>query len=86
MWLLFFSLLVFVKLLLEGGSYFFGKPAIINDGWTVVGTASHSLVSCGNESYNTNSPSATSLVTVVRNDLHTCAYTSCSYYSRVASI
>ena len=35
MWLLFFSLLVFVKLLRKGGSYFFGKPAIINDGCSI---------------------------------------------------
>ena len=29
----FFSLLVIVRLLFEGGVYFFGKPADINDGW-----------------------------------------------------
>ena len=31
--LLFFSLQVLVRLLSEGGIYFFGKPADINDGW-----------------------------------------------------
>ena len=31
--LLFFLLPVFVRLLFEGGGYFFGKPADINDGW-----------------------------------------------------
>ena len=31
--LLFFSLLVFLRLLFEGGVYFFGKLADINDGW-----------------------------------------------------
>ena len=29
----FFSLLVFLWLLSEGGAYFFGKPADIKDGW-----------------------------------------------------
>ena len=30
---IFYSLLVIVWLLFEGGVYFFGKPADINDGW-----------------------------------------------------
>ena len=45
-------------------------------------------VSHGNDSYNTNSLSA-SVVTVVRNHLHACAragFTSCGYYSRAAFI
>ena len=47
-----------------------------------------SAVSCGNESYYTNSPT-TSLVTVVRNHSQSClcaTYTSHSYYSRAAFI
>ena len=32
-WLLLFSLIIFVQLLFEGGVYFFGKLADINDGW-----------------------------------------------------
>ena len=37
----------------------------------------------GNESYNTNTPSA-SLVFVIRNYLHTCAaYISCDNYSQI---
>ena len=45
-------------------------------------------VSRGNDSYNTNSAS-TSMVTVIKNHLHTWAhatFTSCSYYSSVVSI
>ena len=47
-------------------------------------------VSRGNNSYKTNSPSA-SVVTIVRNHLHTCAcvcaaFISCGYYSRVVFI
>ena len=45
-------------------------------------------VSCGNDLYNTNSPSA-SVVTVVRYHLYTCAsvtFTSHGYYSRAAFI
>ena len=44
--------------------------------------------SYGNDSYNTNSPSA-SVVTVVRNHSHTCmhaVFTSCGYYSRAVFI
>ena len=46
------------------------------------------LSAVGNDSYNTNSPSA-SVVTVVGNHSHTCAraaFTSRSYYSRAAFI
>ena len=75
------------RLLFEGGIYFFGKPADINDGWinhvrmiqrrllnavSSLRSLSVLLVSHGNESYNTNSPGA-SLVVVVRNYSHTCA-------------
>ena len=45
-------------------------------------------VSCGNDSYNTNSPSI-SMVTVVRNPLHThlhVVFTSHGHYSRAATI
>ena len=45
-------------------------------------------VSRGNDSYNTNSPSA-SVVTVVRNHSHMCAraeFTSCGYYLRAAFV
>ena len=45
-------------------------------------------VSCGNDLYKTNSPSA-SVATIVRNHSHTCAcaaFISCGYYSRVVFI
>ena len=101
--LLFFSLLIFLRLLFEGGIYFF---ADINDGWiryvrvillkTATTVRHYQLfaqplspaVSRGNESYYTNSPSA-SLVTVVRkySQASACAaYSSCSYYLRAAFI
>ena len=67
--LLFCSLLVFVQLLFEGGIYFFRKPADINDGWIryipVRQWRLLDAISRGNDSYNTNSPS-TSTVTVIR--------------------
>ena len=42
----------------------------------------------GNDSYNTNRPSA-SVVTIIRNHSYTCAsavFTSCGYYSKAAFI
>ena len=33
----FFSLLAFVRLLFEGGDYFFRKPTYINNGWISYG-------------------------------------------------
>ena len=99
-----FLLFLFTRLLFEGGIYFLGKSADISDGWirhvcTIQwrlrlcqwyhrGTASQSVVSCGNNLYNMNSPSA-SLVIIVSNSFHMCvcaAYTSPSYYLRVVSI
>ena len=85
------------RLPLKGGVYFFGKPGDIIDGWiryvqvrqwrlldTVSSTQSLSpAVSCGNDSYNTNSSSA-SVVTIIRNHSHMCAcaaFTSRGYYS-----
>ena len=60
-------------LLFKGGAYFLGKPT----GMDKV---------CGNESYNTNNPTASPL-TVVRNYLNMCAeYTSHGYYSTTAFI
>ena len=60
---------VFVWLLFEGGGYFFGKPADMNDGWEcmsdTVTTVRHRtyslsvpLSAVGNKLYNINSPSA----------------------------
>ena len=91
----------FVRLLFEGGVYFFGKPGDINNSWIrhvrAVIVARHCqqyvqplslAVSRCNDSYNTNSPSA-SVVTIIRNHSHMCAraaFTSRSYYLRVAFI
>ena len=91
----------FVRLLFEGGVYFFGKSGDINNSWIrhvrAVIVARHCqqyvqplspAVSRCNDSYNTNSPSA-SVVTIIRNHSHMCAraaFTSRSYYLRVAFI
>ena len=94
-----FLLLGFVRLLFEGGVYFFRHQRLLDkvrasDTVTTVRrcqwyaqplspAASHEK-----ELYNTNSPSSSPLI-VVRNYSHTCAcaaYTSCGYYSRAAFI
>ena len=91
--LLFFSLLILVWLLFEGGVYALGKPADINyysirhileiqrrllDVVCSLHSLSALLSSRGNKLYNTNSPNS-SPVTVVRNYLQPC---SCAVYAR----
>ena len=85
--LLFILLHVFVRLLFEGGVYFFGKPSDTNNSWiryiqtiqwrlldTVISKRSLSVLlsAMENDSYNTNNPSASPVI-VVRNYLHVCA-------------
>ena len=93
--LLFILLHVFVRLLFEGGVYFFGKPPNTNNSWiryiqtiqwrlldTVISKRSLSVLlsAMENDSYNTNSPSASPVI-VIRNYLHVCAtYSSHGFY------